>query len=50
MQIKEFIKELTEITCGMIYFILICIPVAITIYFTAQLFFSTKKFIQWIKN
>jgi hypothetical protein len=50
MPFKEIIIELTEIIFGMIYFMMICIPVAITLYFISQIFFSFKNLIKWIRN
>jgi hypothetical protein len=32
------------------YFIIICVPLAITILLTAHLFFELKRIIKWIKN
>jgi hypothetical protein len=34
----------------LIYFIVVCVPLAITLLLTAHIFFELKRIIQWIKK
>ena len=44
--IKAIIIFLAQLT----YFIVVCVPLAIMLLLTANLFFELKRIIKWIKN
>jgi hypothetical protein len=44
------LKELAIFTFGMIYFMLISLPLGVTLFLTAHLFFEVKRIIKWITN
>jgi hypothetical protein len=44
------IKTYLILTAQILHFTFIGIPLAITLYLTAHLYFETKRIIKWIKN
>jgi len=47
---KPFLQELLIAILGILYFIIISLPLAITILIVAHLLFIIKKLNQWIAN
>jgi hypothetical protein len=50
MPIKKTLKYLCIFSLNIIYFMLISIPIATILYFTAHLFFESKRILKWIIN
>jgi hypothetical protein len=46
----KVLKELTIFALGIIYFTIVCVPLAIVLFLTAHLYFETKRIIRWIKK
>jgi hypothetical protein len=44
------IKGYLILTAQFLHFALVGVPLAITLYLTAHLFFELKRIIKWIKN
>ena len=44
------IKAILIFIAQLIYFIVVCVPLAIVLLVTANLFFELKRIAKWIKN
>ena len=44
------LKKAIVLFYDILYFMIISIPIACLLYFTAQILFETKKFIKWITS
>jgi hypothetical protein len=47
---KNMLKATIIFLAQLIYFIVVCVPLAISVLLTAHLFFELKRIIQWIKK
>ena len=50
MRVKESIQAIIIFLAQLIYFMIVCVPIAIMLFLTAHLFFEFKRITKWIKS